>query len=68
MNSATMLLKTANPTSVSKTTGSSSWRAPLAAALTIQDGGQVCPSDADPTNVEGVFWKSVGANFSCSGH
>src|SRR5690348_548544 len=37
--------------------------APLTAALTIQDGGQVCPSDADPTNVKGVFWKSVGANF-----
>jgi hypothetical protein len=33
------------------------------AALTIQDGRQVCPSDADPTNVKGVLGKRVGSNF-----
>jgi hypothetical protein len=33
------------------------------AALTIQDGCQVRPSDADPINVKGVFGKSVGSNF-----
>ena len=33
------------------------------AALTIQDGCQVHPSDADPMNVKGVFGKSVGSNF-----
>ena len=33
------------------------------AALTIQDRRQVCPSDADPTNVKGVLGKSVGSNF-----
>src|SRR6516225_4813717 len=33
------------------------------AALTIQDRRQVCPSDADPTNVKGVLGKSAGSNF-----
>jgi hypothetical protein len=33
------------------------------AALTIQDGRQVRPSDADPMIVKGVFGKSIGSNF-----
>ena len=33
------------------------------AALTIEDGGQVCPSDAHPMNVKGVCGKCVGSNF-----
>jgi hypothetical protein len=34
------------------------------AALTIQDGRQIGPSDADPLNVKGVFGKSGVSNFS----
>jgi hypothetical protein len=34
-----------------------------AAALTIQDRRQVCPSDADLTNAKGVLGKGAVSNF-----
>ena len=33
------------------------------AALTIQDRRQICPSDADPTNVKGMLGKGAVSNF-----
>src|SRR5262245_45480165 len=35
----------------------------LTSSLPIQSGGQVCPSNANPTNIKGVVGKSVSANF-----
>jgi hypothetical protein len=37
------------------------------AALTIQDRRQVCPSDADLTNVKGVLGKGAVSNFGVRG-
>jgi hypothetical protein len=35
----------------------------LTSALAIQNGGQICFANANPTNVKGVVGKSVGTNF-----